>query len=1153
MSGSSNCSRCGMLLEADAPEGLCPRCLLEAAEPSETATLPPTQPLSANGSLAGVMVRYFGDYEILQEIARGGMGVVCKARQVSLNRVVALKMILAGQLAGPSEIERFHREAEAAATLDHPHIVPIYEIGSHEGQHYFSMKLVEGVSLAEEFGKGEAGLRSEPRKAVALLAKAARAVHYAHQRGILHRDLKPGNILIDRAGQPHVTDFGLAKKLEDDSKSTRTGVVMGTPSYMAPEQAAARKSLTTAVDVWSLGAILYEMLTGRPPFQAATAFDTVLQVLEHDPPRPRSLQPACDRDLETVALKCLEKEPAKRYGSAEALAEDLERWLRGEPISARPASVLERTVKWCRRKPLAAALLGVSLLAAVLLLAALVVSNVLIRNQQRETEAAYARLSLEQHRTRAALERERHSAYAQRIGLARSEWQASEIERADQVLDACPPDLRHWEWHYLKRLCHGDLLTVQGPIGAVEGLAFSPDGRILVSGGGSRGSVSCRQEVYRWFTASGKKLEPFRSEDPWGTVTGIALNPNGHRIAVAVWAGADPRDLAMASHMNPHPDIQGAIELWDMAEGKELHKLRGHESFILGTAWSQDGKWIASASFDRTAKIFDAVTGLERFTLKGHTGAVNAVAFSPDCQRVATASDEDVVSMGVHSGDDRSVRIWDVFTGQEVRKLVGHTGGVTDIAYSPDGQRLASVGRDRTIRLWDPATGRELRTLWGQAGELYAVAFSPDGRTLATGGADRTVRLWDVASGEELRVYRGHTGSVRALAWHPDGRRLASAGGDWRIEAQIKLWDTHVNQEYTTLGPRSPKATILDVSPEGESVVARRNPSIFDYGGKLDVWNVRTGERRLLLEQAEPDGYLEAAFARGGRELVTLDTNSSVARWDLADGRLLTSAGYEKALALSPRGRQYAVLADDRAVDIRSVDSFQRVARLRGAQLPMDSAAFDPTGRFLATLGSLREDRGEELHWSNEFVLWDLATGQAVVSVRQSGPHHTWFEYAFSADGGRIVLSERFNDQALLKVWDLPSGAAVQDTRLERRVWKLLPSPDGKQILFVDEARPRSVVVHDAATGKELRTFGEHADQIDHLAFSKDGQRIFTAGMDGVVKIWDAETGDELLTLRGAGGPLFLDPSGERLIGTSSDGRLRVWDGRPLPPAPPPQ
>ena len=366
MSGSLNCSRCGLLLEADAPEGLCPRCLFEVAEPSESATVPPTQPLSSNGSLAGVMVRYFGDYEILQEIARGGMGVVCKARQVSLNRVVALKMILAGQLAGPSEIERFHREAEAAATLDHPHIVPIYEIGSHEGQHYFSMKLVEGVSLAEEVCKGEAGLCSKPREAVALLVKAARAVHYAHQRGILHRDLKPGNILIDQAGQPHVTDFGLAKKLEDDSASTRTGVVMGTPSYMAPEQAAGRRqAVGPGADVYSLGAILYELATGRPPFDEPTPLETLVQVLEGEPPAPRTLNRHLPRDLELVILRCLEKRPVARYPSAGALAADLERVLREEPVEARPRGPLHRLVRWCRRRPALAIRLAAVLIFAL--------------------------------------------------------------------------------------------------------------------------------------------------------------------------------------------------------------------------------------------------------------------------------------------------------------------------------------------------------------------------------------------------------------------------------------------------------------------------------------------------------------------------------------------------------------------------------------------------------------------------------------------------------------------------------------------------------------------------------------------------------------------------------------------------------------------
>jgi hypothetical protein len=275
---------------------------------------------------------------------------------------VALKMILAGQLASETDVHRFRTEAEAAANLDHPHIVPIYEVGAHEGQHYFSMKLIEGGSLSPHLPR----FYKDPKGAAQLMAVVARALHHAHQRGILHRDLKPGNILMDDQGQPHVTDFGLAKRVDGDQRLTQSGAIVGTPSYMPPEQARSEKVLTTAVDVYSLGAVLYESLTGQPPFRAPTPLDTVLQVLEREPERLRRLNPHVDRDLETTCLKCLEKDPQRRYGSAEALAEDLDRWLAHEPIRARPIGSAGRLLRWCRRNPVISA---VTATAAVVVLA----------------------------------------------------------------------------------------------------------------------------------------------------------------------------------------------------------------------------------------------------------------------------------------------------------------------------------------------------------------------------------------------------------------------------------------------------------------------------------------------------------------------------------------------------------------------------------------------------------------------------------------------------------------------------------------------------------------------------------------------------------------------------------------------------------------
>jgi len=442
MSAGDKCRECGRVIPPDSPGGYCAQCLLrlglETAEarPDEPATgLDPTP----GTPLPGTKVHYFGDYELLEEIARGGMGVVFKARQASLNRLVALKLISAGALATPDLVKRFKGEAEAAASLTHPNIVPIYEIGEHEGQHYFSMGLIEGPNLREVLSRRRSGsnqlsvisnqshwrpkeLKTEHwplNTSAKLVSTIARAVHYAHQRGVLHRDVKPSNILLDAQGGPHLTDFGLAKLIEKESTLTHTHAVLGTPAYMAPEQARGdTKDVTTAADVYGLGAVLYETLTGSPPFGGGTSMETIRQVLEHEPRRPSLWNPAVDRDLETICLKCLEKEPSRRYGSAEAFADDLHRWLRSEPISARPVSNYERVKKWVRRRP-AIATLTASLSLAVL--------------------AGAVAVTHEWRRAEASAQSRRQNLYVADVGLAFQAWESGQAGLARELLEQQRP------------------------------------------------------------------------------------------------------------------------------------------------------------------------------------------------------------------------------------------------------------------------------------------------------------------------------------------------------------------------------------------------------------------------------------------------------------------------------------------------------------------------------------------------------------------------------------------------------------------------------------------------------------------------------------------------------------------------------------------
>ncbi len=777
-----------------------------AIPPSPTGE-PPTVVIEPG---LGTLPRAFGDYELVEEIARGGMGVVYKARQGGLNRVVALKMILAGQLATKEEVRRFRNEAEAAALMSHPNIVPIYEVGEQSGQPFFSMKLIEGGNLAQHVEE----FRDRPRAAAAFLVPVARAVHYAHQRGILHRDLKPANILLEGGGNaegpegaPQITDFGLAKRFHDEADLTQSSAILGTPCYMAPEQAQGKGGgLTTAADVYSLGAILYELLTGRPPFKAENALETLLQVRQQAPVPPRALNPKVDRDLETICLRCLEKVPGRRYGSAEALADDLERFLANEAIAARRVGAWERAWKWAWRRPARAV---VSALVAVIAVLCLIGVGVLA--QLRETHHAWqaealrasaeseahqkaesaradaekARTEAESARQVAVVEKRRaeEALYAYRLAQTRLALFARKTGEADRLLDSCPPGLRAWEWHHLKRLCQTDALPVDTPAARMTSLAlnlwdrvsatalphpmgrpvpvpwaqltFSPDGNSLA------GNYRSDPMVHVWNVASGKPvLTAPRTGAP---VQGMAYSRDGQRL---VTAGG------------------GRVQSWDAHSGQQLQRKGDVKGFTIA-AFSPDGMRLAFTGVggqshphspggpDQKLQVWNVRTRSSVRLPLGEVKKVRGMVFSADGRRLAGVCDE------------KAIRVWDVDAGRALVDLRGHAATVRCLAFSPDGGRLASASDDTTVKVWELKTGKLLLTLKGHAQPVHGVTFSPDGMRLASGSADRTVRVWDAKTGLEVLPLAGHNSAVLNVAFSPDGQKLASVSDD----RTIKVWD----------------------------------------------------------------------------------------------------------------------------------------------------------------------------------------------------------------------------------------------------------------------------------------------------------------------------------------------------------------------------
>ncbi|HOY56939.1 MAG TPA: protein kinase [Verrucomicrobiota bacterium] len=1036
-SSIGQCARCGTALCAAVAEGLCLRCLTRAIF-FDDAELPPEEPLSAPGS-----VQRIGGYELVERIARGGMGVVYRARQMSLGREVALKILLDSAVAGPEELGRFRAEATAAAALHHPHIVAVHEIGEDAGRLFFSMDFVAGKDLAALTREGPL----PARVAAELTRKIAGAIQHAHERGVLHRDLKPSNVLVDALGEPHVTDFGLSKRLVGAPAApealpapaalapplTLTGHVVGTPGYMSPEQAAAKRDIGPPADVYSLGAVLYHLLTGRAPFVGETPTAVLRQVEEQDPVSPLLLNPSVPRDLETICHKCLAKEPPRRYASALELGQDLQRFLNGEPIHARPVGATERAWRWCRRRPTMAGLIALSsaLLGAVI--AVTIAARVRLDEDQRlvRRKDYVADLRL--------VERAVQENNLGQAGALLDKWRPRRQVRGPFGFTRAEEDLRGFEWNYLAELCRGDELRVLGESGAhALRVAFSSRGD-RVAGATADG------EVRLWAADTGRLLGIVRHGK---RVMTLAFSPDDRVLAT----GGDDCHLS----------------LWDAQTMQPTASPPPLNSALVAAAFARDRSCLIAVARQQ-GLVWDLArtTAIERVAITPSTWFYGVIA--PNCGTVALPMPE--------AG---GVELWDV--PPKVRR--GAVGGLgVAAAFSPDGRLLATGELSGQIRIWDLGDLHEVATISTRAGGVGALAWSPDAKRLASGGHDAFVRLWQFPECELAATYRGHRGFVCSLAFAPDGRRLASASTD----GTVRLWDA----EH---GP-APRENPL-VRDWGLLLPRGRMLPIRSLAVNSDTHWIDASQMRLVpipLPAELRDSNTVVRVTDGG--FLAIGPDACVRQFDRTGRSIAPAARLPRWPVFhpmpSPDGRWliWKESPDEiAAYDLWEIASTNAAERLneRGSEWLIH--AFSNDSRQLALITP-----------AGELLVRDLHHRRHTRGVTST--HGTPTSLSFSRDDREVVASWQDGMVSVWTTgrWDKPPFTLLTGTEA---VWCVCFSPDGRRVagggddgdVFLWDVATRQLVAKLKAPGNAV---------VLGIGFTEDGDTLF-ASTPRSVSIWRA-------------------------------------------------